>query len=372
MKNKSFYKFLMFAFIVAGIYSCNDMMDVHQEYIKNGEIKYLTKMDSVVVHSGKNRVQLSGVLKNAYNVNQVRVSWNQKADSITFDYTKVNNRDSLNLIIPNLKEGSYLFKVYTINNQGNRSVEIPLSGTVYGDIYQATLGDRLYINQPTLSRTGKLTINWLSPVDNSVGCEMSYTNFNGIVVKRIVPNSETLTEATDMASDLKLRTLFLPEEDAVDTFYTAWKNIEPSSIKRYSKVMLGGWDSNYASCMDAETGNPMGGLGGRSEEEKKAIDIYFEDAKLGCTDLDSMLFDNGSRLHDTGTRYAKTNFTASDFYNMKSDNSFKNMSATLKEIGVHVGDVVFFITKEGNKGLLRVVAMSDPRGDLTLDEIIQP
>ena len=142
MKRISFNRFLLVTLIVAGIYSCKDMMEFHKEYNKDGEIVYLTKVDSMVSYSGKNRIQLSGYLNNAYNVNKILVYWNEKADSMIFDYVKTKDMDTLNLIIPNLAEKSYIFDIYTFNAIGNRSIKVSIAGTAYGDFYRGNLVPR--------------------------------------------------------------------------------------------------------------------------------------------------------------------------------------------------------------------------------------
>ena len=79
MKRILFYKFLLITLIAVGLYSCKDMLDVHKDYIKNGEIIYLSKVDSIVSYAGNHRIQLSGYLNNAYNVNHPRLARQQPA-----------------------------------------------------------------------------------------------------------------------------------------------------------------------------------------------------------------------------------------------------------------------------------------------------
>ena len=73
--------------------------------------------------------------------------------------------------------------------------------------------------------TGKLTINWLGTVEKSIGCDIEYTNITGGKVKKRVPTTENVTIYTDVARDLKYRTLYLPEKTAIDTFYTVYKSV---------------------------------------------------------------------------------------------------------------------------------------------------
>lgn len=143
------------------------------------------------------------------------------------------------------------------------------------------------------------------------------------------------------------------------------------NIISYPNRNLGGWNSNYGSCLDAETGNVYGGSKTKNPDIAPLLDVYYEDSKLGSTDLDSMYYNNVNRLRDTGTRYNKTTFTPTDFDNIKSDVFFKNYTAPLREVTIEPGDVVYFITKGGKKGLLKIISLTDPKGDLLLDEKIQ-
>lgn len=144
------------------------------------------------------------------------------------------------------------------------------------------------------------------------------------------------------------------------------------NINTYSGIYLGGWNSNYGSCLDAETGTMYsGGSPVSNPTIAPLLDVYFEDGKLGSTDLDSMYYDNVNRLKDTGMRYNKTTLTAADFDKIRSDIYFKEYTAPLREVVIKEGDIVFFITKGGKRGLIKIITMTDPEGDLLIDEKIQ-
>ena len=218
----SFYKFLLFTLIVAGIYSCKDMMDFHKEYIKNGEIVYLSKMDSVVSYPGKNRIQLSGYLNNGYNVNKIAVYWNSRADSMIFNYTKSKTIDSLNLIIPNLAEQSYIFEIYTTNTAGNRSIKVPIAGTVYGEIYRKTLVAR---SSNGFDYDGKqLKSLWLTADDLERGTTIRYTTETSGIATLLLSTSlsEIVLPKLKFGTSFSFRSVYVPEKTAIDTFYSAW------------------------------------------------------------------------------------------------------------------------------------------------------
>ncbi|MDD4591224.1 MAG: DUF4998 domain-containing protein, partial [Parabacteroides sp.] len=62
--------------------SCENIKDTYEEFIKDGEIIYVAKADSIKVRSGKNRLELSWLLLSDPNVAKYKVFWNNNRDSI--------------------------------------------------------------------------------------------------------------------------------------------------------------------------------------------------------------------------------------------------------------------------------------------------
>lgn len=148
-------------------------------------------------------------------------------------------------------------------------------------------------------------------------------------------------------------------------------NERKMNLVQYKGLNIGGWDSMYGSCLDVDTGTPYGSSALSDDVRRPLIDLFFDRSTLACVDLDSIYYNDVNRLPDTGLRFAATSFTAEQFDEMKGDDLFVSMKASMKEIKVEVGDVVFFEAKSGKKGLLKVVSMSSPTEDLVLDEKIQ-
>ena len=255
MKRISFYKFLLITMIFAGIYSCKDMMDFHKEFVKDGEIVYLSKLDSVVSYGGKNRVQLSGYLSNAYNVNKVVVYWNSRADSMFFDYTNATLMDSLNLMIPNLVEKSYIFDIYTLNSAGNRSIKVSIAGTAYGDFYRSNLTPR---TSNGFSFDGTILKSlWLTADGLDRGTTINYTTVaSGIQSIFLAPELNEIA-LTDRKTDTPLSyyTVYVPEAGAIDTFRTATKTIP---VAYEGKVIKTGWSITGFSTQEPAEGAPNG------------------------------------------------------------------------------------------------------------------
>lgn len=255
MKKISFYKFLLITFIVAGIYSCKDQMDLHQEYIKDGEIVYLPKIDSIVSYPGNKRVQLAGYLKNAYNVSNVVVYWNNKADSMIFDYSKTKYIDSMNLIIPNLEEKSYIFEVYTYNEAGDRSIKVPIAGTAYGDNYKSYLAPRT--SNGFSFENNELRALWLSANELEVGTTIRYTTTDN--VEKTIFLSPTVSSIVlsnrKLGTSFSFQSMYIPEEAAIDTFYTEWTTLP---IVYEGKLDKSGWTITGFDSEEPAEGAPNG------------------------------------------------------------------------------------------------------------------
>jgi len=189
----------------------------------------------------------------------------------------------------------------------------------------------------------------------------SFTNANTANFSVVVPNIKDATKISVRVTD----------QDGQEASAIVAITLRKSNIMSYHNLQLGGWDSNYGSCLDVDSGTPMSGSAVSDPTLAPKIDLFFDDSKLGNVDLDSIYYDNVSRLKDTGIRYATTKFTSADFDAMKGDDLFKNMVATLPIVPIELNSVVFFKAKSGKKGLLRVSELTSSTGDLLLDEKIQ-
>ena len=201
--------------------SCTKMNDLHQPYLDAGEVIYAAKVDSVASRAGKGRIELEMFIL-AQRIDKVRIYWNDYKDSV--DVQNDNRTDSIATIIGNLAEKGYIFKYVSFDKFGHQSLPFEVTGNVYGDRFQSTLSNRVIKSITTLNN-GKLTIIWSGAVDKGVRCDLVYKNTAGVIVTKKVPMTQTSTILTDMASDLKYQTLFLPEKMAIDTFYTDFKII---------------------------------------------------------------------------------------------------------------------------------------------------
>lgn len=253
MKNNYLLVALFGIFFLA---SCEDFMDIHKEYIEGGEIIYAPKPDTISFIAGHERILFRCRAYNSPNVKSVNVYWNDGLDSLIIPVTFNAGLDSIEQVIDNMPEKSYTFHVCMVDNFNHRSLTVTDFGSAYGDAYVATLNNRR-IKEVTLSDKGA-TIDWYSAPEGLVRNEVRYTRNDGSKAVAVVPKEEYSVTCADIqaGSFFEYRSLFIPEEEAIDTFATAWTQWEEALPTEY-KYDRSEW--KVLSCSD-ETASDGGGM----------------------------------------------------------------------------------------------------------------
>lgn len=206
--------------------SCDNFMDVHEAYIRGGEQIYAPKPDSIVFVAGRERIMFRFWLYNSPNVQLVNLYWNDGQDSLVIPVTPTTGLDSTDLILPDLPEKSYTFNVRTVDKYGHASLTMTDFGSSYGDIFQSSLLHRR-IREVTLSDTGG-EITWFAAASNLVGNQIRYETTTGQKTIVWMPANENtvLCNGAKPNSQFEYRSLFIPEEMAIDTFAVGWTTYE--------------------------------------------------------------------------------------------------------------------------------------------------
>jgi hypothetical protein len=264
--------------------SCSKWDDF-KEYIKDGEIMYTGKMDSVKVYAGKNRVQLSGFLKADPKIMKTRIYWNDFKDSVEYAIDKMPGVEPFNKTF-GVDEGVKNFVVINYDAAGNASVKVNAIGTSYGNSYRRRLANRLIGN--LTFNPNNTAINW-EPMDMSTGAQYTEVEYevNG-ETKRVLTPANANTSVLDglkNTTTIRYRTIFKPEPTSIDTFAVAYKNhlikIVPQLKNRKAPFMAtvsgsrwgvladwqtnaaakihdggkhGGWDKNNGNLFNVESG----------------------------------------------------------------------------------------------------------------------
>ena len=256
---KRIYSLAILAASILSFTSCEDFMDIHEEYIEGGEIIYAPKPDSVSFIAGKGRVLFNCRTYNAPNVRSIDVYWNDGLDSLIIPVELKTGYDSISVILDNLEEKSYTFNIQTTDNFGHKSLFMTDFGTSYGDTYQATLNDRLIESLSLSDQEG--TIKWYYAPQYLVRSEVRYVKKNGSQAIVKVPSTDDLVQLPDVkpGSTFEYRSLYIPEEVAIDTFATAWKEYETPFPAEY-KYDRSSWEVLSVSDVSTSEGGGMATL----------------------------------------------------------------------------------------------------------------
>jgi len=203
--------------------SCDNFMDIHQEYIKDGERVYAPIVDSVTVFAGKGKVMMKLRYFNGHNLKHSTIYWNDKHDSLQVDLAQYDisaGLDSIEVTIPDLVESAYSFYIVNYDSHGNRSLEVSTFGNAYGVDFQNSILNRSIKSLANFD--DRFEIEWAAPSDQLVNVELKYIDElgNEISVVRDIENVGTYAKARD--DEFVYRSYFLPEENALDLFYTEW------------------------------------------------------------------------------------------------------------------------------------------------------
>lgn len=221
MKAKFFFDFSICITLIIIILGCAKNADNNQNP-DNNLTEAVEKADSVVTHSGNGRLEVSWLLKSDANLQRYKINCFSNAQSRTITNTiqKKGGRNIIHVIIDGLNEGKYRIEIFMLDAQGKSSAKVSSSGVVYGPQYQSTLINRDY---NIIKREGDdIELKWKPASKDLDHVEIIYQNSSGTTIKHIASSTATLDTLQDVAEGhvIKIRSAYLPNPTAIDTFYT--------------------------------------------------------------------------------------------------------------------------------------------------------
>ncbi|MCY4779230.1 DUF4998 domain-containing protein [Sphingobacterium sp. UT-1RO-CII-1] len=217
--------------------SCSKMNDVHEVYMKDGEIIYVGRVDSAHAFPGKNRMLINYWMSDP-RVKQLIVYWNSKKDSIIVDVPKHAVKDSVEFYIGSkekpIEQGSYTLEFYSTDGGKSRSIAYEIPVNIYGEDFTETLLNRLIKESTFDHHNSDLLIQFYAAfAKTEVAVELNYTDKENVQVTSLFKteeiesaNNKVVLKNVKTAAPISYRTLYLPESKSIDTFYTDKSFIE--------------------------------------------------------------------------------------------------------------------------------------------------
>jgi hypothetical protein len=216
-------------FVATGMILSCKKADDFKKYVEGGEIIYVAKADSARVYAGKKRVQLYWLLLTDPTITKSKIFWKNHTDSVEIAVLRTSGIDTMRVMINNLPEGNYDFEIYNYDKDGNRSVKVAVSGTVYGDTYAAALLNRGVVNAELVNDSAKISWSDADSTTGVIGMQLRYTDANNnahdTLLKAIYKDQVTSLPALLPGSLIQYRTLYKPVAMVIDTFAAPYANL---------------------------------------------------------------------------------------------------------------------------------------------------
>ncbi|MGC4234057.1 MAG: DUF4998 domain-containing protein [Niabella sp.] len=230
---------IIFIFSIALVaFGCTRYDEYYREYLKNGEIYYPGRIDSLSIIPGDRK----GVLRLRMTTDPkvmsfkafVRNSLSANQTVLTFpvapgDYGKIKE-----YTLENLEEATYTIDIRTYASETDSSRSVTVSQFIYGQSYINTLINRSFLSfnktdperpaavfarEPNLPRVGTFY-----PMQFT---EVKYTKKDGDVAVVAITPYEEYAFLPDIATNttVQYRTVYKPVNNSVDYFYTSYKEV---------------------------------------------------------------------------------------------------------------------------------------------------
>lgn len=213
------------------LFACSKMDDTYDDFIKDGEIVYIARVDSATSYPGNNRMDLSMLLTADPRISKVKVYWDAggQTDSTEKAVQRTAGVDTVRFSFNKLPEGTYTFYIYSYDNAGHRSVKTDVIGTVYGEKYISRLVNRTVKSSIYDDNAKTAIVNWFGAGADIIGEEIIYTDVQGLERKQYYKH-ESLADSVCILPDylkgnsFQFRTLYKPAPNAIDTFYSNYES----------------------------------------------------------------------------------------------------------------------------------------------------
>lgn len=309
---KNIISWIIFIYILHFLVSCSGMNDVHDEYLRNGEILYVGRVDSVEIYPGNERFMLRYWITDPRS-EVLKIYWSHKQDSAVIQIPAHNPLEPIDIIVGDAQkkvlEGQHTFQMIASNGKGIHSILFEKNGNVYGQNFASTLLPRgiRSANYNPYSPNSTITIDWEITISSrEIGIELSYFNLEGEqIVKDLSTDqvgTQTILDYVDITRDISYKTLYLPETSAIDTFFTGIQKIViPQPVPAVIERPVFNWNFESGNMILDEgkahknlvmQGNVIAGGAEPNPPGYGKTGVFFENSKANYFTLDNAEYGN--------------------------------------------------------------------------------
>ena len=199
------FKKLIFIFLSIGaLISCDGMDATYKEFIEEGPIVYIGKVDSLKAYAGRNRVMLEWQKLLDPRAKTAKIFWENRTKSTELQLTEI----------------------FTYDTYGNSSIMSEVPCAVYGDVYEKLLFNTKV--KTAVLKNDVLTVTFAASLEPTFfASEITYMSSEGKNKTVLLKAPATQVKIDDFAGDhITYRSVYLPEETAIDYFYSESDELE--------------------------------------------------------------------------------------------------------------------------------------------------
>ncbi len=203
--------------------ACSPMDYKYKEFTEDGPITYLAKLNvaEVKVIGERNRVRFILPKLADPRTTQAIVYWSNKKGKHT---EPVNPSQETSFYINDLPEASYIFEISLLDNEGNTSIPVMLTATVYGKTWESYLPNRIITENVQVGNDRK--ISYQQNTDKRmIGTDIEWKQ-DGVATPFTASFDSSMNTGmleNFRAASFRYRTRYVPEKGGSDVFYSPWE-----------------------------------------------------------------------------------------------------------------------------------------------------
>lgn len=221
MKNR--ICFIISLFILILLYSCSPMDYKYKDFVADGPITYLAKLKEAEIKAIGERNRVHIIIPKLDDPRGVKteIYWSNKKGH---HVESVDPSQETSFYINDLIEASYIFEIAILDDDGNSSIPVAITATVYGDIWESYLPNRILTENVQEGENRKISYKKNSD-RRLIGSDFEWKQ-DGLDTpfRASIDSSQTAGYLMDFkAASFRYRTRYVPEEGGVDVFYSPWE-----------------------------------------------------------------------------------------------------------------------------------------------------
>lgn len=218
-------KLLLFLILAIVWGACEKDGYNYDKYLDGKEIVYPGKVSNLSAQPGYLREQISWTPSSDRSITQYVIYYNNRKDSIVVKATGETTADTMQAVVPDLKEYVQDFTIYTLDSAGNRSIGQTLTAVkVYGIVFQSALKNR-QASFGGYDQNGRLMLNLIAAEDTiNVATRITYKNAQNSTVNQLIGPEEQTAILTEWipGHDVLICSGYFPQRNAIDTFWVTY------------------------------------------------------------------------------------------------------------------------------------------------------